>query len=65
MQQVAPLAQTWDELSTHGPLFGYYPNPYLVVKEEHEASAIKVFDGTKPLKANEQPLALECLLKNT
>ena len=39
----------WDELSTHGPLSSYYPNPpstHLVGKEEHEVCAIKVFDGT-------------------
>ena len=39
----------WDELSTHGPLFGYYPNApktHLVVKEEHEDSAIEAFHGT-------------------
>ena len=39
----------WDKLSTHGPLFGDYPNPpkpHLVVKEEHEVCAIEIFDGT-------------------
>ena len=39
----------WDELSTHGPLFGYYPNApktHLIVKEEHEARATEAFNGT-------------------
>ena len=39
----------WDELSTHGPLFDYYPNPpktCLVVKEEHETCVTEIFDGT-------------------
>ena len=43
------LRRWWDELSTHGPLFGYYPNPpktYVIVKEEYEASAVDIFDGT-------------------
>ena len=39
----------WDELSNHGPLYGYYPNArktHLIVKEEHEVSAKEIFDGT-------------------
>ena len=39
----------WDELSTHGPVFGYYPNApktHLIVKEEHEARATEAFNGT-------------------
>ena len=43
------LRQWWNELSTSGPSFGYYPNAsktYLVVKETHEASAKQTFAGT-------------------
>ena len=46
---VQKLKSWWDELSEQGPLFGHHPNAsktYLVVKEEHEASAIQVFAET-------------------
>ena len=43
------LKAWWDDLSSRGPAFGYFPNAsksYLVVKEEHEASARQLFMDT-------------------
>ena len=43
------LKSWWNELSTQGPAFGYYPNrsnTYLVINQEHEASARQFFDDT-------------------
>ena len=43
------LKSWWNELSTQGPAFGYYPNrskTYLVIKQEHETSARQLFDDT-------------------
>ena len=43
------LRAWWDDLSDDGPTFGYHPNDsktYLVVKEEHEASATELFADT-------------------
>ena len=39
----------WNELTSYGPSFGYYPNAsktYVVVKEKHESSAKETFTGT-------------------
>ena len=43
------LKSWWNELSTQGPAFGYYPNrskTYLVIKQEHETSARQLFYDT-------------------
>ena len=43
------LRKWWDELTDHGPSFGYYPNDsktYLVVKPEFENVAKDAFAGT-------------------
>ena len=43
------LRQWWDQLSSLGPLYGYYPNAsktFLVVKNEDEESAKDIFMGS-------------------
>ena len=43
------LRTWWDDLSELGPMFGYNPNgskTYLVVKEDHEESAVQLFADT-------------------
>jgi hypothetical protein len=48
-QQRLGLRKWWDELTDHGPSFGYYPNDsktYLVVKPEFENVANNAFAGT-------------------
>ena len=43
---IKQLHTWWNRLAEHGPLFGYFPNPtktWVVVKQEHEQEASRVF----------------------
>ena len=47
--QLSNIRNWWDQLTTDGPSFGYYVNnekSWLIVKEEHQEQAERIFEGT-------------------
>ena len=44
--QLTPLLQWWKQLLSLGPLYGYHPKPYLIVKPQLYDSAKQLFQDT-------------------